>query len=73
MCLRGVVIAFKFGRAIDSKWTAPDISTTLDATRDNLRKAVQLMLAANRALAEDSIADQLNFEREPFELTSASG
>jgi predicted RNase H-like HicB family nuclease len=40
---------------------------TLDETRENLREAVQLVLEANRELAERSLAGQ-NVSREPFTL-----
>ena len=42
---------------------------TLDETRANLREAVQMVLEANRELAEQSIAGQ-DVSREPFELPS---
>jgi predicted RNase H-like HicB family nuclease len=42
---------------------------TLDEVRENLREAVQLVLEANRELAEQALAGK-NFEREPFELAS---
>jgi predicted RNase H-like HicB family nuclease len=40
---------------------------TLDEARENLREAVQLILEANRELAERSLAGQ-NVSREPFSL-----
>jgi predicted RNase H-like HicB family nuclease len=40
---------------------------TLDEARDNLREAVELVLAANRELAEQALAGQ-EVTREPFEL-----
>jgi len=42
---------------------------TLDEVRENLREAVQLVLEANRELAEQALIGQ-KFEREPFELAS---
>jgi predicted RNase H-like HicB family nuclease len=42
---------------------------TLDEVRENLREAVQLVLEANRELAEQTLIGQ-NVEREPFELAS---
>ena len=41
---------------------------TLDEARENLREAVQMVLEANRELAEESIGDK-DVTREPFELT----
>ena len=41
---------------------------TLDETRENLKEAVQLVLEANRELAEKSLAGQ-NVSREPFTLS----
>ena len=41
---------------------------TLDEARENLKEAVQMVLAANRELAERSIADK-DVTREPFEPT----
>jgi predicted RNase H-like HicB family nuclease len=40
---------------------------TLDEARENLQEAVQLVLAANRELAERSLAGQ-DVSREPFAL-----
>jgi predicted RNase H-like HicB family nuclease len=40
---------------------------TLDETRENLQEAVQMVLEANRELAERSIAGQ-NVSKEPFTL-----
>lgn len=40
---------------------------TLDETRENLQEAVQLVLEANRQLAERSLAGK-NVSREPFTL-----
>ena len=42
---------------------------TLDEVRENLREAVQLVLQANRELAEQAMIGQ-KVEREPFELAS---
>lgn len=42
---------------------------TLDEARENLREAVQLVLEANRELAEQALIGQ-KVEREPFELAS---
>ena len=42
---------------------------TLDETRENLKEAVQLVLEANRELAEKSLAGQ-NVSREPFTLSA---
>ncbi len=42
---------------------------TLDEVRENLREAVQLVLEANRELAEQALIGQ-KVEREPFELAS---
>lgn len=41
---------------------------TLDEARENLKEAVQLVLEANRELAEKSLAGQ-NVSREPFTLS----
>ena len=43
---------------------------TLDEVRENLKEAVQLVMEANRELAERSIAGQTNVSREPFEFAS---
>ena len=43
---------------------------TLDEARENLQEAVQLVLAANRELAERSLAGQ-NVSREPFALVKS--
>ena len=40
---------------------------TLEEVRENLKEAVQLVLDANRELAERSLAGQ-NVSREPFDL-----
>ncbi len=42
---------------------------TLDEARENLREAVQLILEANRELAERSLVGQ-NVSKEPFSLQS---
>ena len=42
---------------------------TLDEVRENLREAVQLVLEANRELAEQALIGQ-KVDREPFELAS---
>ena len=42
--------------------------TTLDEARENLQEAVQLVLEANRELAERSLAGQ-HVSREPFALS----
>ena len=42
---------------------------TLEEVRENLRDAVQLVLEANREVAEESLAGK-TVEREPFELPS---
>jgi predicted RNase H-like HicB family nuclease len=42
---------------------------TLDEARENLREAVQLVLEANRELAQQALIGQ-KVEREPFELAS---
>ncbi len=42
---------------------------TLDEARENLREAVQLVLEANRELAEPALAGH-EVKREPFELAT---
>ena len=42
---------------------------TLEEARENLREAVELVLEANRELAEQSLTGQ-NVTREPFLLTT---
>lgn len=42
---------------------------TLEEARENLREAVSLVLEANRALAEEDLADA-DVIREPFELSA---
>lgn len=44
--------------------------STLEEVRENLREAVQLVLEANRELAERSLVGQ-NVSREPFDLTAS--
>ena len=43
---------------------------TLEEVRENLKEAVQLILEANRELAERSLVGQ-NVSREPFDLTTS--
>lgn len=43
---------------------------TLDEARENLQESVQLVLAANRELAERSLGGQ-NVSREPFALVTS--
>ena len=43
---------------------------TLDEARENLREAVQMVLEANREIAEKSIAGKL-VSREPFDLSAS--
>lgn len=43
--------------------------TTLDETRENLREAVEMVLAANREIAEKSIEGK-TVSRERFDLTA---
>ncbi|RPI81487.1 MAG: type II toxin-antitoxin system HicB family antitoxin, partial [Planctomycetaceae bacterium] len=42
---------------------------TLEEARENLREAVQMVLEANREIAEKSIAGK-SVRREPFDLTA---
>ena len=42
---------------------------TMDEVRENLKEAVQLILDANREIAEQSLVGQ-NVSREAFDLTS---
>lgn len=44
---------------------------TLEEARENLQEAVQLVLEANREIAERSLAGQENVAREPFTLTAS--
>ena len=41
---------------------------TIEEARENLQEAVQLILDANRQLAEDQLRDQ-DVTKEPFQLT----
>lgn len=41
-------------------------AATLEAARENLTESVQLVLEANRQLAERSLVGQSNMTREPF-------
>ena len=43
---------------------------TLEEARANLREAVQLVLEAHRALAEEELAGQRGVIREPLRLTA---
>ena len=43
---------------------------TLEEARENLREAVQMVLEANREIAEKSIAGKL-VSREPFDLSAS--
>lgn len=43
---------------------------TLEEVRENLREAVQLVLEANRELAEEALAGK-TVEREPFEFATS--
>jgi predicted RNase H-like HicB family nuclease len=43
---------------------------TLDEVRENLREAVQIVLEANRELAERTLVGQSNVAREPFNLAT---
>jgi predicted RNase H-like HicB family nuclease len=43
---------------------------TLEETRENLKEAVELVLEANRILAEESLSG-VDVIREPFELLAA--
>ena len=43
---------------------------TLEEVRENLKEAVQLVLEANRELAERSLVGQVNVAREPFEIAT---
>lgn len=43
---------------------------TLEEVRENLKEAVQLILDANRELAERSLVGQANVAREPFHLST---
>jgi predicted RNase H-like HicB family nuclease len=41
---------------------------TLEEVRENLKEAVQLVLEANRELAERALVGQANVAREPFQF-----
>ncbi|MEY4178464.1 MAG: hypothetical protein RLY70_2038 [Planctomycetota bacterium] len=43
---------------------------TLEEVRENLREAVQIVLEANRELAERTLVGQSNVAREPFNLAT---
>ncbi len=43
---------------------------TLEEARENLREAVELVLQANRSLAHETVGDEEDFIREPFEVSS---
>ncbi len=43
---------------------------TMDEVRENLQEAVQLVLEANRELAERSLVGQSNVAREPFQIVA---
>lgn len=43
---------------------------TLEEVRENLKEAVQLVLDANRELAERSLIGQVNIAREAFDLSA---
>lgn len=43
---------------------------TLDEVRENLKEAVQLVLEANRELAQRTLVGQTNVTREPFNLAT---
>lgn len=43
---------------------------TLEEVRENLREAVQLVLEANRELAERTLVGKSNVAREPFNLSA---
>ena len=45
---------------------------TLEETLENLKEAVQLVLEANRELAERSLSGQANVAREPFDPAASS-
>lgn len=44
--------------------------STLEEVRENLKEAVQLVLEANRELAERSLVGQTNVAREPFDCAA---
>ncbi len=43
---------------------------TLEEARENLREAVELVLQASRDLAHETVGDDEEFIREPFEVSS---
>lgn len=43
---------------------------TLEEARENLKEAVQLVLEANRELAERTLVGRTNVAREPFDLAN---
>jgi predicted RNase H-like HicB family nuclease len=43
---------------------------TLEEARENLREAVELVLQANRSLAQESVGEEGDVIREPFEVSS---
>jgi predicted RNase H-like HicB family nuclease len=43
---------------------------TLDEARENLQEAVEMVLKANRSLAEESLMGEENVIREPFVISS---
>lgn len=43
---------------------------TLEEVRENLREAVQIVLEANRELADRTLVGQSNVAREPFNLAT---
>jgi predicted RNase H-like HicB family nuclease len=43
---------------------------TLDEARENLQEAVEMVLEANRSLAEESLMGEENVIREPFVISS---
>jgi predicted RNase H-like HicB family nuclease len=43
---------------------------TLEEVQENLREAVQIVLEANRELAERTLVGQSNVAREPFNLAT---
>ncbi len=44
---------------------------TLDEVRENLMEAVEMVLEANRALSEESLAGSTDIIREPFIIPAA--
>lgn len=43
---------------------------TLEEARENLREAVELVLQANRSLAHETVGEEDDVIREPFEVPS---